>query len=164
MTNKNWVKFGIISEVAERRLSLIRFLAKNSEMEIKEDGVSIEDALKLTKLLCSKSPDTEQVLNRQNKVQHNSDDKHANELLIQSLKSQCKALEDKANLLEKQLQKSEDRSERFETSLLATVETVSHLANNRDVIMGQMLQQSKWHIKQVGQKEVLVLSKPVNAK
>jgi hypothetical protein len=30
------------------------------------------------------------------------------------------------------------------------------------VLMGQMLQQSSWHIKQVGQKEVLVLSKPVN--
>ena len=161
MKTETLVKFEQISKVAERRLSLIRFLAKNSEMEIKDDGVSIIDALKLTKLLCSKSADTEQVYNLQNKAQKNSDDKHANELLIQSLKSQCKAFEDKANMLEKLLQKSEDRSERFETSLLATVETVSHLANNRDMIMGQMLRQSKWHIKQVGQKEVLVLSEPI---
>jgi hypothetical protein len=29
------------------------------------------------------------------------------------------------------------------------------------MIMGQMLRQSKWHIKQVGQKEVLVLSEPI---
>jgi hypothetical protein len=27
--------------------------------------------------------------------------------------------------------------------------------------MGQMMRQSNWHIKQVGEKEVLVLSKPI---
>ena len=36
MKTETWVKFEQISKVAERRLSLIRFLAKNSEMEIKD--------------------------------------------------------------------------------------------------------------------------------
>jgi len=40
-------------------------------------------------------------------------------------------------------------------------DSVSHLANNRDVLIGRMLQLSIWHVKQVEEKEDLVLSKSI---
>lgn len=151
-----------ISELTERNLAFIRFVAKNVDIEIKDEQVSNYDALKLTKMLCIKTVDTDEIneLREENKkLAHN---RQAHELAIEFLKAERDALKEKIELLERHLKLSEGRTDRFEASLLKMAESVSHLANNRDVLMGRMLEQSSWHIKQVGHKEVLVLSKPVN--
>jgi FtsZ-binding cell division protein ZapB len=151
-----------ISEITNRKLSFARFLARNVDIDITDDKVSIESALKLTKMLCIKTADTKEFHELREENKQLAHDKQAHELAVEFLKSERKALKEKVEILEHHLRQSEGRTDRFETSLLKMVESVSHLANNRDVLMGQMLQQSSWHIKQVGQKEVLVLSKPIN--
>jgi FtsZ-binding cell division protein ZapB len=151
-----------ISEITNRKLSFARFLARNVDIEIIDEKVSIESALKLTKMLCIKTADTEEIHELREENKQLAHDKQAHELAVEFLKSERKALQDKVEILEYHLRQSEGRTNRFEASLLKMAESVSHLANNRDLLMGQMLKQSSWHIEQVGQKEVLVLSKPVN--
>ena len=150
-----------ISEITNRKISFVRFLARNVDIEITDEQVSLESALKLTKMLCIKTTDNEEIHELREENKQLVHDKQAHELAVEFLKSERKALKEKVEILEHQLKQSEGRTDRFEASLLKMAESVSHLANNRDVLMGQMLQQSSWHIKQVGEKEVLVLSKPV---
>ena len=152
-----------ISEITNRKLSFVRFMARNVDIEIVDENVSIESALKLTKMLCIKTADTEEIQELREENKQLAHDKQAHELAVEFLKSERRALEEKVEILEHHLRQSESRTDRFEASLLKMAESVSHLANNRDALMGQMLQQSSWHIKQVGQKEVLVLSKPLNS-
>ena len=40
-----------ISEITKRKLSFVRFLARNVDIEIQDEQVSIESALTLTKML-----------------------------------------------------------------------------------------------------------------
>lgn len=150
-----------ISEITNRKLSFVRFLARNVDIEITNEHVSIDCALQLTKMLCIKAADTDEVHELREENKQLVQDKQAHELAVEFLKSERKALKEKVQILERQLEQSEGRTDRFEESLLKMAESVSHLANNRDVLMGQMMRQSKWHIKQVGEKEVLVLSKPI---
>ena len=150
-----------ISEITNRKLSFVRFLARNVDIEITNEHVSIDCALQLTKMLCIKAADTDEVHELREENKQLVQDKQAHELAVEFLKSERKALKEKVQILERQLEQSEGRTDRFETSLLKMAESVSHLANNRDVLMGQMIRQSNWHIKQVGEKEVLVLSKPI---
>ena len=150
-----------ISEITNRKLSFVRFLARNVDIEITNEHVSIDCALQLTKMLCIKAADTDEVHELREENKQLSHDKQAHELAVEFLKSERKALKEKVQILERQLEQSEGRTDRFEASLLKMAESVSHLANNRDVLMGQMIKQSNWHIKQVGEKEVLVLSKPI---
>jgi FtsZ-binding cell division protein ZapB len=150
-----------ISEITNRKLSFVRFLARNVDIEIIDEQVSIECALKLTEMLCLKTMDTEEIHELREENKQLAHDKQAHELAVEFLKSERKALQEKVEILERHLRQSEGRTDRFEASLLKMAESVSHLANNRDVLMGRMLQQSSWHIKQVEEKEVLVLSKPV---
>jgi septal ring factor EnvC (AmiA/AmiB activator) len=150
-----------ISEITNRKLSFVRFLARNVDIEITNEHVSIDCALQLTKMLCIKAADTDEVHELREENKQLVQDKQAHELAVEFLKSERKALKEKVQILERQLEQSEGRTDRFEASLLKMAESVSHLANNRDVLMGQMLWQSNWHIKQVGEKEVLVLSKPI---
>ena len=150
-----------ISEITNRKLSFIRFLARNVDIEITNEHVSIDCALQLTKMLCIKAADTDEVHELREENKQLVQDKQAHELAVEFLKSERKALKEKVQILERQLEQSEGRTDRFEASLLKMAESVSHLANNRDVLMGQMMRQSNWHIKQIGEKEVLVLSKPI---
>ena len=150
-----------ISEITNRQLSFVRFLARNVDIEITNEHVSIDCALQLTKMLCIKAADTDEVHELREENKQLVQDKQAHELAVEFLKSERKALKEKVQILERQLEQSEGRTDRFEASLLKMAESVSHLANNRDVLMGQMIRQSNWHIKQVGEKEVLVLSKPI---
>ena len=150
-----------ISEITNRKLSFVRFLARNVDIEITNEHVSIDCALQLTKMLCIKAADTDEVHELREENKQLVQDKQAHELAVEFLKSERKALKEKVQILERQLEQSEGRTERFGESLFKMAESVSHLANNRDVLMGQMMRQSKWHIKQVGEKEVLVLSKPI---
>ena len=150
-----------ISEITNRKLSFVRFLARNVDIEITNEHVSIDCALQLTKMLCIKAADTDEVHELREENKQLVHDKQAHELAVEFLKSERKALKEKVQILERQLEQSEGRTDRFEASLLKMAESVSHLANNRDVLMGQMLRQSNWHIKQIGEKEVLVLSKPI---
>ena len=150
-----------ISEITNRKLSFVRFLARNVDIEITNEHVSIDFALQLTKMLCIKAADTDEVHELREENKQLVQDKQAHELAVEFLKSERKALKEKVQILERQLEQSEGRTDRFEESLLKMAESVSHLANNRDVLMGQMIRQSNWHIKQVGEKEVLVLSKPI---
>ena len=152
-----------ISEITNRKLSFVRFLARNVDIEMIDEKVSIESALKLTKMLCIKTADTEEIHELREENKQLAHDKQAHELAVEFLKAERRALKEKVEILEHHLRQSESRTDRFEASLLKMAESVSHLANNRDALMGQMLQQSRWHIKQVGQKEVLVLSKPLNS-
>jgi FtsZ-binding cell division protein ZapB len=150
-----------ISQITNRKLSFIRFLARNVDIEIIDEQVSVESALQLTKMLCIKTADTEEIHELREENKQLAHDKQAHELAVEFLKSERKALKEKVEILEHHLRQSEGRTDRFEASLLKMAESVSHLANNRDVLMGRMLQKSSWHVKQVGEKEVLVLSKPV---
>ena len=150
-----------ISEITNRKLSFVRFLARNVDIEITNEHVSIDCALQLTKMLCIKAADTDEVHELREENKQLVQDKQAHELAVEFLKSERKALKEKVQILERQLEQSEGRTDRFEASLLKMAESVSHLANNRDVLMGQMLWQSNWHIEQVGEKEVLVLYKPI---
>jgi septal ring factor EnvC (AmiA/AmiB activator) len=150
-----------ISEITNRKLSFVRFLARNVDIEITNEHVSIDCALQLTKMLCIKAADTDEVHELREENKQLVQDKQAHELAVEFLKSERKVLKEKVQILERQLEQSEGRTDRFEKSLLKMAESVSHLANNRDVLMGQMIRQSNWHIKQVGEKEVLVLSKPI---
>ena len=52
-----------ISEITKRKPSFVRFLARNVDIEIQDERVSIESALTLTKMLCIKTADTEEIRN-----------------------------------------------------------------------------------------------------
>jgi FtsZ-binding cell division protein ZapB len=151
-----------ISDITNRKLSFVRFLAKKVDIDVNDEKVSIDNALLLTKMLCSNTADTEEIHELREENKQLVHDKHAHEITVEFLKFECRVLKEKLEILEDHLKQSEGRTDRFEASLLKMAESVSHLANNRDALMGQMLKYSSWHIKQVDKKEVLVLSKPVN--
>ena len=157
----NSIDLRLISKVTDRKVSFITFLAKNLSIDIVMGAVSIEDGLKLTKALASNSSNDENLdeLRRENEqLEH---DKQAYELAVEFLKTERKALQEKVEMLTKHLDRAEQQTDRFENSLLKMVESVSHLANNRDVLMCKMIGQSSWKITTMGAKEILVLSDPI---
>jgi len=157
----NSIDLSLIAKVTDRKISFITFLAKNLSIDIVMGAVSIEDGLKLTKALASNSSNDEKLdeLRRENEqLEH---DKQAYELAVEFLKTERKALQEKVEMLTKHLDRAEQQTDRFENSLLKMVESVSHLANNRDVLMGKMIGQSSWKLTTMGAKEILVLSDPI---
>ena len=125
------------------------------------EAVSIEDGLKLTKALATNNSNDERLKELKSENEQLVHDKQVHELAVEFLKAERKALQEKVDLLEKHLERAEQRTDRFEQSLLRMTESVSHLANNRDILMSKMINQSSWYIKKLGSKDVLVLSEPI---
>lgn len=157
----NSIDLSLIAKVTDRKVSFITFLAKNLSIDIVMGAVSIEDGLKLTKALASNNSNNERLEELQSENEQLAHDKQAHELAVEFLKAERKALQEKVDLLEKHLERAEQRTDRFEQSLLRMTESVSHLANNRDILMSKMINQSSWYIKKLGSKDVLVLSEPI---
>ena len=157
----NSIDLRLISTVTDRKVSFITFLAKNLSIDIVMGAVSIEDGLKLTKALASNSSNDERLEELRKDNEQLEHDKQAHELAVEFLKAERKALHEKVDLLTKHLDRAEQRTDRFEQSLLRMTESISHLANNRDILMGKMIGQSSWRIQNLGAKEVLVLSEPI---
>ena len=157
----NSIDLSLIAKVTDRKVSFITFLAKNLSIDIVMGAVSIEDGLKLTKALASNNSNDERLEELQSENEQLAHDKQAHELAVEFLKAERKALQEKVDLLEKHLERAEQRTDRFEQSLLRMTESVSHLANNRDILMSKMINQSSWYIKKLGSKDVLVLSEPI---
>ena len=161
MQFENSIDLSLIAKVTGRKVSFITFLAKNLSIDIVIGSVSIEDGLKLTKALASNSSNDERLEELQKENEQLDHDKQAHELAVEFLKAERKALQEKVDLLAKHLERAEQRTDRFEQSLLRMTESVSHLANNRDILMSKMINQSSWYIKKLGSKDVLVLSEPI---
>ena len=161
MQFENSIDLSLIAKVTGRKVSFITFLAKNLSIDIVMGAVSIEDGLKLTKALASNNSNDERLEELQSENEQLTHDKQAHELAVEFLKAERKALKEKVEILTNHLEKAEQRTDRFEQSLLRMTESVSHLANNRDILMGKMIGQSSWQIQNLGAKEVLVLSKPI---
>ena len=89
-----------ISEITNRKLSFVRFLARNVDIEIIDEKVSIESALKLTKMLCIKTADKEEIHELREENKKLAHDKQAHELAVEFLKSERRALMEKIPLLE----------------------------------------------------------------
>jgi predicted RNase H-like nuclease (RuvC/YqgF family) len=157
----NSIDLSLIAKVTDRKVSFITFLAKNLSIDIVMGAVSIEDGLKLTKALASNNSNDERLEELQSENEQLAHDKQAHELAVEFLKAERKALQEKVDLLEKHLERAEQRTDRFEQSLLRMTESVGHLANNRDILMSKMINQSSWYIKKLGSKDVLVLSEPI---
>lgn len=162
MVEIHQVPLQLISEIANRELSFVRFLAMKLDYKIQNGHVSIENGLMLTKTLSARAIETKELIELREENQKIAQDRQSHALAVEFLKSERKALKEKVDRLEYFLKQSDDRTNRFEASLLKMAESVSHLANNRDALMGQMLEQSSWDIKKVGQKEVLILSNPIS--
>ena len=157
----NSIDLSLIAKVTDRKVSFITFLAKNLSIDIVMGAVSIEDGLKLTKALASNNSNDERLEELQSENEQLAHDKQAHELAVEFLKAERKALKEKVEILTIHLEKAEQRTDRFEQSLLRMTESVSHLANNRDILMSKMINQSSWYIKKLGSKDVLVLSEPI---
>ena len=128
------------------------------------DSVPAEHALIITQTLSRKetAEETAEIVKLRDDNENLAFEKEVQELAVEFLKSERKALKEKVILLETTLAKSEARSDRLETSLMQLTESISHLANNRDNLMGMMLKQSTYEVKTIGSKEVLVLSNPIS--
>ena len=161
MQFENSIDLSLIAKVTGRKVSFITFLAKNLSIDIVMGAVSIEDGLKLTKALASNSSNDERLEELRKENEQLEHDKQAHELAVEFLKAERKALQEKVDLLAKHLERAEQRTDRFEQSLMRMTESVSHLANNRDILMGKMINQSSWRIQNLGAEEVLVLSNPI---
>ena len=157
----NSIDLSLIAKVTDRKVSFITFLAKNLSIDINMEAVSIEDGLKLTKALATNNSNDERLKELKSENEQLVHDKQVHELAVEFLKAERKALQEKVDLLEKHLERAEQRTDRFEQSLLRMTESVSHLANNRDILMSKMINQSSWYIKKLGSKDVLVLSEPI---
>ena len=157
----NSIDLSLIAKVTDRKVSFITFLAKNLSIDIVMGAVSIEDGLKLTKALASNNSNDERLEELQSENEQLTHDKQAHELAVEFLNAERKALKEKVEILTRHLEKAEQRTDRFEQSLLRMTESVSHLANNRDILMSKMINQSSWYIKKLGSKDVLVLSEPI---
>ena len=161
MQFENSIDLSLIAKVTGRKVSFITFLAKNLSIDIVIGSVSIEDGLKLTKALASNSSNDERLEELQKENEQLDHDKQAHELAVEFLKAERKALQEKVDLLAKHLERAEQRTDRFEQSLMRMTESVSHLANNRDILMGEMINQSRWKMQTIGSKDILVLYDPV---
>lgn len=157
----NSIDLSLIAKVTDRKVSFITFLAKNLSIDINMEAVSIEDGLKLTKALATNNSNDERLKELKSENEQLVHDKQVHELAVEFLKAERKALQEKVDLLAKHLERAEQRTDRFEQSLLRMTESVSHLANNRDILMSKMINQSSWYIKKLGSKDVLVLSEPI---
>ena len=161
MQFENSIDLSLIAKVTGRKVSFITFLAKNLSIDIVIGSVSIEDGLKLTKALASNSSNDERLEELQKENEQLDHDKQAHELAVEFLTAERKALQEKVDLLAKHLERAEQRTDRFEQSLMRMTESVSHLANNRDILMGKMINQSRWKMQTIGSKDILVLYDPV---
>jgi predicted nuclease with TOPRIM domain len=161
MQFENSIDLSLIAKVTGRKVSFITFLAKNLSIDIVIGSVSIEDGLKLTKALASNSSNDERLEELRKENEQLDHDKQAHELAVEFLKAERKALQEKVDLLAKHLERAEQRTDRFEQSLIRMTESVSHLANNRDILMGKMINQSRWKMQTIGSKDILVLYDPV---
>ena len=163
MQNDQRIPISLIAEVLDRKQSYIRLLLKQMMVDHSGDSVPAEHALIITQTLSRKetAEETAEIVKLRDDNENLAFEKEVQELAVEFLKSERKALKEKVILLETTLAKSEARSDRLEASLMQLTESISHLANNRDNLMGMMLRQSTCEVKMVGSKEVLVLSNPI---
>ena len=164
MQNDQRIPISLIAEVLDRKQSYIRLLLKQMMVDHSGDSVPAEHALIITQTLSRKetAEETAEIVKLRDDNENLAFEKEVQELAVEFLKSERKALKEKVILLETTLAKSEARSDRLEASLMQLTESISHLANNRDNLMGMMLRQSTCEVKMVGSKEVLVLSNPIS--
>ena len=164
MQNDQRIPISLIAEVLDRKQSYIRLLLKQMMVDHSDDSVPAEHALIITQTLSRKetAEETAEIVKLRDDNENLAFEKEVQELAVEFLKSERKALKEKVILLETTLAKSEARSDRLETSLMQLTESISHLANNRDNLMGMMLKQSTYEVKTIGSKEVLVLSNPIS--
>jgi len=164
MQNDQRIPISLIAEVLDRKQSYIRLLLKQMMVDHSGDSVPAEHALIITQTLSRKetAEETAEIVKLRDDNENLAFEKEVQELAVEFLKSERKALKEKVILLETTLAKSEARSDRLETSLMQLTESISHLANNRDNLMGMMLKKSTYEVKTIGSKEVLVLSNPIS--
>ena len=164
MQNDQRIPISLIAEVLDRKQSYIRLPLKQMMVDHSGDSVPAEQALIITQTLSRKetAEETAEIVKLRDDNENLAFEKEVQELAVEFLKSERKALKEKVILLETTLAKSEARSDRLEASLMQLTESISHLANNRDNLMGMMLRQSTCEVKMVGSKEVLVLSNPIS--
>ena len=164
MQNDQRIPISLIAEVLDRKQSYIRLLLKQMMVDHSGDSVPAEHALIITQTLSRKemAGETAEIVKLRDDNENLAFEKEVQELAVEFLKSERKALKEKVVILESTLAKSEARSDRLETSLMQLTESISHLANNRDNLMGLMLKQSTYEVKMIGSKEVLVLSNPIS--
>ena len=164
MQNDQRIPISLLAEVLDRKQSYIRLLLKQMMVDHSGDSVPAEQALIITQTLPRKetAEETAEIVKLRDDNENLAFEKEVQELAVEFLKSERKALKEKVVILESTLAKSEARSDRLEASLMQLTESISHLANNRDNLMGMMLKQSTYEVKMIGSKEVLVLSNPIS--
>jgi len=164
MQNDQRIPISLLAEVLDRKQSYIRLLLKQMMVDHSGDSVPAEQALIITQTLSRKetAEETAEIVKLRDDNENLAFEKEVQELAVEFLKSERKALKEKVVILESTLAKSEARSDRLEASLMQLTESISHLANNRDNLMGMMLKQSTYEVKMIGSKEVLVLSNPIS--
>ena len=158
------IPISLLADILDRKQSFIKLLLKQMGINYVGETIPVEDALIITQNLSSKetAAETAEIVKLRDDNENLAFEKEVQELAVEFLKSERKALKEKVILLETTLAKSEARSDRLEASLMQLTESISHLANNRDNLMGMMLRQSTCEVKMVGSKEVLVLSNPIS--
>ena len=152
-----------LSHALGRSAALIHMIARSFDIQVRDDQLSLSNAVNLIRCLAGRKGDQDdQLLLQNNKLQAAKDREFELAVALEIIKRERTALEAKTELLQKQLEHANSRSDRLEAKLHDLTDSLAHLVSQRDRLFSRIRVESSTSIRQHRGRDVLYLEHPVN--
>ena len=157
------VSYSELACVLGRSEALVRMVAKSLDIKVKDEQVSLSDALTLMRYFSAGKGEQDALWDQQSsKLEMAKSRELELAVALDIVKRERASLANQVELLSDQLERANKRSERLEEKLHDLTESFAHLVSQRDRLVAQSRMKSKASIKYHEGREVLYLEQPVN--
>ena len=161
--NMQSVSLQSLSDALDRSQALVRLVAKSLDVKVKDEQVSLPDALALMRYLSAAKGEQDALWDQQgSKLEMAKSRELELAVALDIVKRERASLANQVELLSDQLERANKRSDRLEEKLHDLTESFAHLVSQRDRLVAQSRMKSKASIKNHEGREVLYLEQPVN--
>ena len=161
--NVQSVSLQSLSDALDRSQALVRMVAKSLDVKVKDEQVSLPDALALMRYFSAGKGEQDALWDQQSSKLDAAKSRELElAVALDIVKRERVSLANQVELLADQLERANKRSDRLEEKLHDLTESFAHLVSQRDRFVAQSRMKSKASIKYHEGREVLYLEQPVN--
>jgi len=161
--NMQSVSLQSLSGALDRSQALVRMVAKSLDVKVKDEKVSLPDALTLMRYFSAGKAEQDALWDQQSSKLDVAKSRELElAVALDIVKRERASLANQVELMSDQLERANKRSDRLEEKLHDLTESFAHLVSQRDRLVAQSRMKSKASIKYHEGREVLYLEQPVN--
>ena len=161
--NMQSVSLQSLSDALDRSQALVRMVAKSLDVKVKDEQVSLPDALTLMRYFSAGKGEQDALWDQQSsKLEMAKSRELELAVALDIVKRERASLANQVELLSDQLGRANERNDRLEAKLHELTASFAHLVSQRDRLVAQSKMKSKTSIKYHEGREVLYLEQPVN--